>query len=98
MSGNTALKLADNGRRLQSPFKVGGQAFSFLAGGVNGAVQRSWPAGWPDIGVATPLKLLLGGSEELTRPLEENEWLYACAAAKASAVGSVRFVIWQSDD
>lgn len=100
--------MADNtARRLPPPYKHGGAGHTLSKitlpspngfgenGRVNGE-QRHWGGG--DITVATSLRLLLGGAEELTRPLEENEWLYACAKAKAAAVASVRLVLWQSDE
>lgn len=50
-----------------------------------------WNAGWS-------LSNRLGGADELTRPLEENETLYACAKARSTAAGSPVLRIYASDD
>lgn len=43
-------------------------------------------------------RLQLGGDEELTRPLEQNDALYACTCVKANAVASVPLSIYPNDD
>lgn len=40
---------------------------------------------------------MLGGDEEITKPLEQDEYLYAAATTKASAVRSVPLRVYQSD-
>lgn len=48
--------------------------------------------------LAGSISARLGGSEELTRALEENEWLWACANVKATAARSVELCLYASDD
>jgi len=76
--------------------QIGGLDLELLASrnGANGAALKSLLG---DISIATSFRLQLGGGEEITRPMEENEWLYSCASVKASLAASVPLRVWMSD-
>ncbi len=87
------------GSRGYSPISVpmGGLAAQFAKAFPNLAA-KGWISSASEWNAGYSLSNRLGGADELTRPLEENETLYACAKARSTAAGSPVLRIYASDD